>query len=367
MDKIIVDKIIQSIDESNTGSKVAFSDRRYHSYVFSKENFSAIENAENGRKIAFIDGGNAEIISGANFSLQLVRVYSAIWQSNERIYADRKEFFILVNSITEKSDDKNNGDGKIKFSAQIFGDKLVDESELVYDSMDGTLMTGIHRASPAKVAEIARRFSELKMCEIAAERLGKGDIAVLDGSLQSSVTNESGKLKSLYNIGKQRGVIIAAFSKTNRLFTDTGNSASYTLQKMAVEDEANELASGLANGWAYYPVVDIMHPDHQAEMMIVKLHKNAKHVFRLEVQKEMFAENFDAIPELLWLLKENAKDPVFLGYPYGLIDADRFARISSKEVERLKMELMLKAGDKREMLLEKLSAVNAHEILDNIG
>ena len=58
-------------------------------------------------------------------------------------------------------------------------------------------------------------------------------------------------------------------------------------------------------------------------------------------------------------------DPVFIGYPYGLVEADRIARISNQEKESLKTMFLVKLRNKN---IEKyLSSVNAHEILDRIS
>ena len=96
-------------------------------------------------------------------------------------------------------------------------------------------------------------------------------------------------------------------------------------------------------------------------MFFVKLHEKSKHIFRFEIYKE---QKFN-INRILSLIAENSNDPVFLGYPYGLIEADRFARISNKELDYFKTMITLKLGaDSR--LNEHLSSRNAHEILDRI-
>ena len=66
-------------------------------------------------------------------------------------------------------------------------------------------------------------------------------------------------------------------------------------------------------------------------------------------------------------LKQNSKDPVFLGYPYGLIEADKFARISNNEAEYLRMTFVAKACKSFDKIKQHLNALNAHSILDNIS
>jgi len=67
------------------------------------------------------------------------------------------------------------------------------------------------------------------------------------------------------------------------------------------------------------------------------------------------------------LLKENSRDPVFLGYPYGLIEADRFSRISNQEKERLRLQLKLAFGRDYKRIEEFENSLNAHDILDSIN
>ena len=78
-----------------------FSDSKYRAFKISKGNFHKIEKADNkknarksaifgtncvgNKKLAFIDGGNLEILKAANFSLNLVRVYYSIYQNNKKI------------------------------------------------------------------------------------------------------------------------------------------------------------------------------------------------------------------------------------------------------------------------------------------
>ena len=71
--------------------------------------------------------------------------------------------------------------------------------------------------------------------------------------------------------------------------------------------------------------------------------------------------------EVLSLLKQNSKDPVFLGYPYGLIQADRFGRVSNNDAEYLKTSFMAKAGKRFDKIRKYMASVDSHEILDSVS
>ena len=65
-------------------------------------------------------------------------------------------------------------------------------------------------------------------------------------------------------------------------------------------------------------------------------------------------------------MADNCKDAVFLGYPYGLIEADKNARISNQEKGMLLTLFSAKFGKDWEKIKDSISNVDAHEILNNI-
>ena len=329
MDEII-NKIKKSLDSNIDieNDKPYFSDKRYKPFTIEKRNFHEIKKINSNKKIVFIDGGNAEILRTASISLQLIRIYYTVYQNNKRIRSKKKEFFVLVNIV-----DKN-------YEVKIF-DNFIDE-ELRFDLNDETLREGIHKVEISKVGETARRFAELKLIENIMDDLDNA-IIVRDGSLQSSVTHEHEYFERIYKKALEKNNIICGLSKSTTLITEKGNSLTYVLGKIVPEGK-----------WYYHPVVDIEHPDHQAEMFFVKLNEKSKHIFRFEVYKK---QEFD-INEILSILVLNSKDPVFLGYPYGLIEADRFARVSNNEKEYYKTIICSKLD---------FESKEVHDILDSIG
>lgn len=354
--KEIIEKIVETINkkektDEKEGCFFEFSDSRYKPINISRENFKEIKKISSDRKIAFIDGGNAEILKSSSFSLQLIRAFNVIYQKNKKLKTETREFFVLVRSF--------NKDGNIHYKAEIFplknheehGDSLKKE-DLIFNSFDETIKQGIFRANISKIGEIARRFAELRLASDLIDELDEGDIIVIDGTLQISVTNENKYFSEIYKKALEKKVIISALAKTTDLFTNNGNSAI---------DALNEIAPGEV--WYYWPVAVVDNPGHKAEIHFIKLNKKSKHIFRFEVFKE---NKFD-INEILSLLVENSKDPVFLGYPYGLINADRFARVSNKEKEYFRTAVMAKAGKDWQKIEQSLSSLNAHDVLDMIS
>ena len=87
-----------------------------------------------------------------------------------------------------------------------------------------------------------------------------------------------------------------------------------------------------------------------------KLHPNSDYVF-----------HFQGNPEALNTLIQLSNDPVFPGYPYPLIYADKFARITNQEKEFLRTQFITKLGHDFNKLKKYINSTNAHDILDNIS
>ena len=343
---------IISLVKSNISSAddihIQFSDPNYKPFNFHKTNFHKIETMGN-KKIAFIDAGSAEIIKSSNFSLNLIRVYCTIYKNDKRVNSKKLDFYSFISAKNMNNELFYNADF-IRLNDE--GSIIPNNKDLLFSSQDETIRQGITRASISSVANIIRRFSEIKAAINVIDNLEKNDMIVLDGSLQCTYTNEGKYLKELYRKAAEKNIILCALSKTTALMTDSGNSISNALNKFNFEGK-----------WIYHPVADIKNPQHEAEMAFVKLHEKSRHVFRFEIYKEQK----EKLAEAISLLSGNCNDPIFLGYPYGLIDADKNARVSNQEKEMLLTLFSAKFGKDWENVRNSMSNVDAHDILDKIG
>jgi|SRR3989338_7417924 len=340
----VVEKILQSLDEKSSFSDVypQFSSEGHKAHKIDLKNFHPIAKTSSSKKIAFIDGGNAEVISSANFSLNLIRVCFVVYENNKKITAKKFEILAFIQSINQNNE--------IYYKTSFFkANNPIDMEEISFSSFDHTLMLGINRADISGVANALRRFAELKTAKLIADDK-IADIIVLDGNLQSTLTNESKYLAELYESCSKNNITLTALSKTSSLFTDNGNLLSVVLGNITNIPV-----------WFYHPIVEINNANHKAEMFFVKLHSKSKHVFRFEI----FNKQKSDAEEIINLLASNCVDPIFIGYPYGLVEADRIARISNSEKDSLKTIFLVKLKNKN---IEKyFSSVNAHEILDRIS
>ncbi len=343
-EKIIA--LVKNSISNATGTHIQFSNPDYTPFDFDKSCFNEIKKNETNAKIAFIDGGSAEIIKSSNFSLNLIRAYYSIFQNNKRINAKKQDFYAFAYA--------KDIDNELFYDVEFIenSNALPDKNDLLLSSFDETIKQGITRASISNMSNIIRRFSELKTALNIIDLLDKNDIIIFDGSLQCTFTNEKKYFEELYKKAAERGVIVCGLSKTTTLMTDKGNSIANALNKFNVSGK-----------WLYRPVAEIKSNEHKAEMCFVKMHEKSRHIFRFEIYKDQKEKLNDVVN----LLADNCKDPVFIGYPYGLIDADKNARISNQEKEMFLTLFSAKFGKDWEKIKESLSNVDAHEILDRIG
>lgn len=343
----------------------SFADRRYNPISFDPQFFSPIPPASEERLISFIDGGNATIACAPNFAIGLTRVYFNLFRGEKRVQAhklsQRIDFYTVCYADIKK--------GQITYKTEFMPVKeewrkyLPNNEDLEFNSFDKTIMNGLQRASIDRVLDVARIFAEWQFTNfIITEEMEPEDILVKDGTLQTFVTREKKYANSAYSAALEKGVYFTALSKTSTLFTDTGRPLFAAIRTLSEDTKLKN------DAWLYHPIVTITASDHRAEVFAVKLHKNSEYVFRFEILQDQVAKELQKAEMIISALAENSKDVGFPGYPYGLIDADRFARVSMNE--KSNHEFQFRAAASREGLWEKISqfmkASDAHEVLNNL-
>jgi hypothetical protein len=275
---------------------------------------------ESSKKIIFVDGGNAEFLSGPNVSLQFARFYAGVWENNVRIKRELQECVIAV--VMQK----NGVD--VNFDVSVFSMDGEELRKYQFDIFDQRVSFGKRRAEPYAVGNLVRKKLEIEFAAAFAKTLGKGDVLVRDGELDVDIEETSSLLEA------SKSISLLSVSKTCRLCTDSGSSALFVLEKIAPQ-----------GSWLYFA---------GGGVGFVKLHENSKYVFRVDAPS---VESFNSIPLLLL----NSSDPSFLGYPYGLLDADKFAQVSKEEIAQIKLRFALKS---KELFGSLERALDAHDILN---
>ncbi|MBN2367817.1 hypothetical protein JXC34_02270, partial [Candidatus Woesearchaeota archaeon] len=325
MEKII-SRILENIEHHEADS-ILIEDEELNLDI---KNFLDIKKQTFKKKLVFIDGGNMEIIRSPSLSLFFIRVYATTYSDNRREKNNRCEFYTL---ITTKSD-KN----RIVYKTEYFFTKNnINLKEYEFDSMDRRLTTGNKRAPISLVGDIIRRFAELHV----AKEIDEEAIVVLDGSLESNYPHENQIMESIMSPR-----IICGLSKTTDLITKSGKSAVAALRQYE-NDKAWIYCGGRIN---------------DKDVFFLRLNKKSEYIFRFEVNN---MHSYDLMG-LVSALAENSKDPIFYGYPYGLIEADMFGRVSIKEKESLLLQTKLKFGKNFQKIRPYMNSLNAHDLLDNI-
>jgi len=331
--KDIVEDLNISIKENGKFIKLYYDD--YEPVEINKSNFHDIKDLNSENRIAFIDGGNCEILKAPNFSLQFIRIYYTIYKNNKRVENKRYEFYLLIKSFSK--------DNNILYKTKTFGGNLIDEIE--FDSFDKTISQGNNRADISFVGNVARRFSELSIAKEILDKLEKNDAVVFDGSLEAKYTHEEKILDELFEKAAKKDIVLMGLSKTCELLTDKGNSIIGVLAEM--QDDGV---------WFYNPIAKI---NKKFDIYFAKLNRQSSYIFRIDSTKRD--------DKIFSMLKSNSTDPIFFGYPYALIEADKFARVTNKELEIFKTKFMMKAGKDWKKISYFLKSNDAHSILDNIG
>lgn len=359
--KKVIEKLDQEIEERDLGTPF-FNNPEYHSFPLTKETFKAIKATELKGKVAYVDGGNQEILGAPNFSVQVNRVYYNVFRGQRRIETGSLPHRIEFFSVTCSRFNGNNivYDTSVFPVQESFKDLLPREKDLSFDSFDRTVTLGTQRADIARVASIARRFAEWNYAKhVLDEVLEEGDVLVVDGTLQTAFTNEYRYTRDLYKLAQDRGVTVTGLSKTSHLFTDTGLSLIGAVVKLAKE-------TGMEDEF-YAKVAEARSSDHNAVIFVVKLHPKAERAFRYEIHRGQFMKlDEEVVGEIFFQLASNSRDIGFPGYPYGLVEADSFARVRESEVtsyQTLFLSQISKMG-KWPKFARHIHAVDAHGYLN---
>jgi hypothetical protein len=360
--KRIAEFLDSSVVEDELGQPY-FGNPDYETLPFPPANFVPIRDVEPRIRTAFVDGGNQEMIGAPNFSVQMNRVYFNIFRGQQRVLPDSLPRKVEFYSATTSS----YREGGIFYDTSVFSLKpefkgLIPDQRLSFSSLDRTVTIGSQRADIQHVASVARRFAEWEFARHVIEKeLETGDMIVHDGSLQTSLTNEYKYLARAVEAAMQKAVVFAGISKTSTLFTTTGLSLLGAVQKLA-EDYA------VKGAWCL-PIAKVANVLHNAFIYVVKLHESARYVFRYEIYGEqarrMSEEDFCKVTSAL---ASNSRDISFPGYPYGLIDADSFARVSGDEIEAYRISLMseISKRGKWKKISRHICSGDAHGVLDSL-
>ena len=209
---------------------------------------------------------------------------------------------------------------------------------------------------------VPRAFAEWKMAAavvVAGKELAEGDILVLDGTLQTGYGGEARLADALYDAARRRGVIVCALAKTTTMIGPGGVPVLYAAHEAA-------RAVGL-HAW-YMPLARRVPGDGSGFVLAARLHRHLRFTYRLEVLRDQYDLLQDAggLGGVIGSIAANSGDPSFPGYPYGLVSADRHARVRSAEAAVYRRVLLAELA-RHEMgrtMLDHALLLSAHKTFD---
>ena len=296
-----------------------------------KESFSPITPSITSKKFVFIDGGNGEIASGPDMCVQFLRIYGTWYELNTRTKRELKERFVVVAAKQKDMD--------LQFEAKLFDTDGNELSTQAFDAFDPAIAQPGRRATPSSVASYVRKLLELGFAEQVMETLDEGDCIVRDGDLEPFGKAVEERINFLRLVADKKQVHVIGISKTSTLCTDAGVSA------------VSALASIAPNGsWLYHT---------GGKVGFVKLHQRSEYIFRCDILNQ----SQESLRAVIPALAANAEDPALLGYPYGLIEADKFARVPKEEAAQFRVRFSMQS---KEQFKVGEKALDAHDILNMI-
>ncbi len=338
------EQLLRSFDEfinKETDLLPFSSDKGFSGIRIDSKNFHELSLFGEEKPLLAIDGGNAQILSGPNFSLHFMRIAAVSYQQKQRALQSVSEFICFIEAK------ENNG--VLHYTVSFFGDAPFSEP-LGFDSQTITLDGERYSTEMEHIAGMIRRRAELLYAKRIVEESDSLMVAI-DGSIKAKTKEEYNVLKDLLDAARKKEMMVGFLSKTCRLLTRSASGLSSALQDR-----------GPKSSWLYYPVFEVSNEYYLGEMCFVRLHSSSKHVFRLEIDSACK----EKLQDYVRILSSYSSDPLFFGYPYPLLAADSFARISKKDEEYARALLLSKVKNK-ERLSYLLSSVDAHDVLDSIS
>ena len=324
--------------EGMTGDTPYGEGEEAENFDITRDRIFKIPECEEKRKLGFVDGGTASILSAADFSISLTRIAGIIFKDNEIIDVEEIPEVIEFYSATilEPLDD-----GKLAYNIQLFPrepefKEFLPMKEIIIKMDEVRMLWGFRfRPNIETFGGVAMRFVEwFYATKFIETELDNGDIFVRDGSLQTGYKDEILLVRDLHSLAEKKNVYITGLSKSCRLITKNGDSLISLIDMIASEKYPKEQ-------WYYHPIYKMTKADNLADVYFVKLHKEAHSPFRFDIFLDQSNKLSQQEKEVIIAnLAQNSNALSFLGYPYGLIKVDQLSRVGVREIEPQKIQIL---------------------------
>ena len=338
-----------------------------HRHVVRGCNFAEIPDTDEPRRIAFVDGGNATLAEAPSFLIGMNRVYYSLFRGDQRqkpTMQPRIEFFSCVTTrpTTHSSTtaDARNAD----YTTLLFAHNDADTGRIPrLFELDVSGDAGGRDTSRDSLLAMVRELAEWAAVEFAIDNeLNEGDMVVMDGTLRTGSMRETKFAEPVREKAIEKGVVLCGLAKTSTLVTADG---------LSLIGRASELANaaGLSDKRWFVGVCDHATANDMGYTYIAKFHERSRHVFRFGIlgkQHEMMSG--DEVKSVLASIAANSCDISIPGYPYGAIDADRFAKVRMREaaMHRNMLDADLAGMDGGEAVASQIRSMSIHRDLNRV-
>ena len=331
--------------------------------------FAEIPDTDEPRRIAFVDGGNATLAEAPSFLVGMNRVYYSLFRGDRRqrpARPPRIEFFSCVTARPPTaSPDPAGASGRGGYSTVLFARNGADSGRLPGDAeLDVSLDdAGGRGASRDSLLETPRQLAEWAAVGFAIDNeLEKGDMVVMDGTLQTSSKRETEFARPICARAVEKKVVLCGLAKTSTLVAADG---------LPLIGRASELAeaAGLGGRRWFVKVCDHATANDMGYTYIARFHERSRYVFRLgllsEQHKDMSGGDVESV---IASIAANSRDISMPGYPYGAIDADRFAKVRKREADmhRGMLDADLAGRPGGEAVASQIRSMSMHEELNRV-
>ena len=326
-EKIISDILNNLNQESYFRENVDFIHPRTNSLVsmhsssfnaFNVINQEAIEAKVN---FIFVDGGSSVIFECGSYCLALIRLAAVHYNYNNSVNCQQRnvyEFFLLI---------KSNGELTYYNKPDFLKDSSCMKTETFLEAVNSI-----------------RRLHELQLSDYFVNKYKDQQdyYIVLDGSFDSNNSNHSNNKNDNEQLIIQSWINdndnVIGISKSSRLLTIDENGLIDTIKLM-------------------FPSKAGFFINYENNIAFAKFHDKSKFIFRLDFASR---KNISNISNAFLYLSLFSKDSIFIGYPFGLFEADRVARVTNEEVKYYRSLLNTKID-----INSIESNLSAHSVLDN--
>jgi len=277
------------------------------------ESFRQVEPVQDGT-LAAVDGSNAMLLDAGFLAVALLRAAVCGFSSGARSF--RSVTPVRLATLGQEERDRS-------FSG-------------LYRECFGTDPdSGIRDDEPERSAGIMRDTLEYWVALQAAERLGRGDLLVLDGALRVTHASHEPVLLRLARTCAKKGIRLCAVTK--RTSVTWGGGLPLVPAALALAR-----ASGITPPWVLrikeegLDVTPYRQWRHGIPC-IAALHPRSGLAFKIEVPGPT---GDDELGEMVSRLAGWSDDGRVTGYPYPLLDAHRTARIPADAVGQVKNDLL---------------------------